>query len=115
MYLDLPGVSDVPHTPKSASLKPASEEENVQEVEVKLDSDHDTVSRLKHVEAQLNSLEATARKVRQEIHLDSYKVRMFSGHLYSAGVDVGVKICVCYLVTARYHWMINMTSLLLWF
>ena len=92
MCIDPPGVSDVPGTPKSVSLKPASEEENVQEVGVKLDSDHDTVSRLKHVEAQLNALEATARKVRQEIHLDSYEVCMFAGHLYSAGVGVGGKI-----------------------
>ena len=34
----------------------------------------DILSKLKHVEAQLNALEATAYNVQREIKLDSYKV-----------------------------------------
>jgi hypothetical protein len=70
--------SSITHTEqammKSISQQKPSEGLSVDEaLQTDPDSD-DALSRLKRVEAQLKSLESTARKVQQEIHLDSYKL-----------------------------------------
>ena len=74
---------------KSISQQKPSEGLSVDEaLQTDPDSD-DALSRLKRVEAQLKSLESTARKVQQEIHLDSYKVN---------GIGMVLHVCTVHML-----------------